>query len=147
LGQAYQESRYRLDAVSPVGAQGLFQFMPGTWRDMQKRGVVPFDVSAFDPKWATIAGAVYMAQLVKSWSSPRPLRDRYLLALASYNAGLGNILAAQKRCRGAVLYEEIMTCLPMVTGHHSKETIGYGRSIEGHVARYLAVSGGRRLDW
>lgn len=66
-----------------------------------------------------------MARLRNGWSSPRPETDRHSLAMASYNAGFGNLLKAQSACGGGVLYSEIIACLPDVTGHHSKETIGY----------------------
>lgn len=64
-----------------------------------------------------------------TWSSPRPNIDRLELAQASYNAGAGNIIKAQKECGGKVLYEDIIECLPQVTGHHSKETITYIKMI------------------
>ncbi len=144
IGQAYQESRYRLDAISPAGARGLFQFMGPTWRDMQRQGVVPLDANPNEPRWAAKAAAYYMAQLLRIWKSPRPAKDRYYLALASYNAGAGNILAAQKRCRGSVLYEEVMTCLPMVTGFHAKETTGYAPAIQAHTDRFVSARARRR---
>lgn len=122
--QLYQESRLRPDAVSPVGAAGLAQFMPGTWRDvcaaMRWAGVSPHDAEP-----AIHAGAFYMAKLRKSWSAPRPDEDRMKLAQASYNAGLGNLLRAQNKCGGRPLFAEIIACLPAVTGHHSKETRTY----------------------
>ncbi|GGA80705.1 hypothetical protein GCM10011369_23320 [Neiella marina] len=71
-----------------------------------------------------------MRQLNKGWSSPRPQGERYKLALASYNAGFGNLLKAQAKCNGAVLYAPIIHCLPDITGKHSKETIDYVRYIE-----------------
>lgn len=74
---------------------------------------------------AIIAGAYYMARLRRSWSSPRPGEDRQRLAQASYNAGLGSLLAAQRACEGRLLYSEIVVCLPQITGQHSRETITY----------------------
>ncbi|MDN4173557.1 transglycosylase SLT domain-containing protein [Nocardioides sp. SOB77] len=75
---AKQESGYRPDAVSPVGAQGLMQLMPATARGL---GVS----DSFDPAQA-VDGA---ARLV------RDLLDRFGrtdLALAAYNAGPGAVL-------------------------------------------------------
>jgi soluble lytic murein transglycosylase-like protein len=122
--QLYQESRLRPDAVSPVGAAGLAQFMPGTWRDMMRElrlppGASPHQDIAID------AGAYYMAKLRRAWSTPRPSDERHRLAQASYNAGMGNILRAQQRCGGARDWAGIAPCLVQVTGRHSAETLGY----------------------
>lgn len=125
--QCYQESRFQQYAVSPVGAAGICQFMPGTWQDLTTRHNI--SGSVFDPKLNIQLAAIYMAQLRSGWSSPRPELDRHSLALASYNAGFGNILKAQKLCDMSVMYDEIIQCLPDVTNHHSKETIEYVRNI------------------
>lgn len=122
--QLYQESKLNPRAVSPVGAAGLAQFMPGTWADVARQLRLPPDLRA-DSDMAIEAGAYYMAQLRRAWSSPRPAEDRHQLAQASYNAGLGNLLAAQRACRGAVLYAGIIACLPAITGRYSEETIAY----------------------
>ena len=76
----WQESRWRADAVSPVGARGLAQLMPGTARDL---GVDPRD-----PFANLEGGARYLrAQL-----------DRFdgdlEKALAAYNAGPGRVMRA-----------------------------------------------------
>jgi membrane-bound lytic murein transglycosylase F len=136
--QCYQESRLKPLAVSPVGAQGLCQFMPNTWRDMTRK--YPQLSNPWLPTHSIRAAALYMKQLNRGWSSPRPQTERYKLALASYNAGFGNILAAQNKCGGAVLYQPIIHCLPRITGKHSKETIDYVK----HIKRYywLMVSTG-----
>lgn len=122
--QLYQESRLDPQAVSPVGATGLAQFMPATWAEMQRRlgleGVAPTHA-----RHAIDAGAFYMARLRGEWSAPRPFMDRHRLAQASYNAGLGSLLAAQRRCGGVNPYCGIIRCLPDVTGRHSAETITY----------------------
>lgn len=121
--QLWQESRFKDRAVSPVGASGVAQFMPDTWEYVAHRlGLVG---SPFDTDLAIKAGAYYMAQQRAFWSSPRPEDDRHRLALCNYNAGGGNCLRAQIECNNAVYYNEIITCLPLVTGHHAKETIDY----------------------
>jgi membrane-bound lytic murein transglycosylase F len=98
--------------------------MPGTWREICKR-LGYGDVSPRLAKYAIPAGAYYMAQLKTFWHSPRPEPDRHSLALASYNAGKGNMLRAQRRCGGAARYTDIIACLPKVTGKHARETISY----------------------
>lgn len=126
--QCYQESLLEPGAVSPVGAKGLCQFMPGTWREVT--GKMGVKASPFNPIMSIRAGAFYMRQLKRGWSSPRDDEpDRNNLALASYNAGFGNILRAQKRCGGHPGYEDIIRCLPEVTGKHSEETITYVKRI------------------
>ena len=132
--QYWQESLLDPAAVSPVGAAGIAQFMPGTWADVRRQmklgAVSPHAVGP-----AIEAGAYYMARLRRGWSSPRPEWDRHSLALASYNAGMGNLLKAQRRCCNAVLYGQIEPCLEQVTGHHSAETRGYVQRIwRWHVA-------------
>lgn len=124
--QLWQESRLDPNAVSPVGARGLAQIMPGTFAEIS-RGMGAGIVSPFDASWSIRMGAWYMRKRINDWSAPRPYTDRHNLAMASYNAGLGNILRAQKACGGPNLYDEIIVCLPQITGRHSKETIDYVR--------------------
>lgn len=78
----YQECRWRKDiitgaTVSPVGAQGIAQFMPATAREM---GINPLN-----PPEAINAAGVYLARLYAkfgNWSE----------ALAAYNWGQGNVV-------------------------------------------------------
>lgn len=122
--QCWQESRLKRNAVSPVGAMGLCQFMPGTWQDMQ--AAYPELSDPWLPVQSIRAAALYMRRLNATWSSPRPQTDRYMLTLASYNAGLGHIINAQRACNMRLLYDDIVPpCLPGITGHHSRETISY----------------------
>lgn len=139
--QCYQESRLKADAVSPVGAMGLCQFMPGTWAEVEDDLNFPPDANAFAPDLSIEAAAFYMGRLRRMWSSPRPEADRHSLALASYNAGAGHLLKAQALCGGGNLYAEIIQCLPDVTGRHSKETITYVDRIWGYWTR-LVIGGG-----
>lgn len=126
--QLWQESRLDPAAVSPAGAAGLAQFMPGTWSDMRRALRLGPAASPHDDI-AIQAGAYYMAKLRRGWSAPRPAESRQQLAQASYNAGMGHILAAQTVCGGARDWPAIAPCLPGVTGRHAAETIGYVRLI------------------
>jgi membrane-bound lytic murein transglycosylase F len=122
--QAYIESALNPTAESPVGAKGIAQFMDYTWGDMQK--ILKTTKSQYNVKLAIQAQAIYMEGLRENWT--RHNRNTYQiqnLALASYNAGLGNILEAQRESGGAIFWVDINKSLPKVTGHHSKETVGY----------------------
>jgi soluble lytic murein transglycosylase-like protein len=84
---AWAESRGRLQAVSPKGALGIMQLMPGT--------AAQLGVNPFDPDANVHGGARYLAQqLARFRSLP--------LALAAYNAGPGAVL----RWKGIPPYAE-----------------------------------------
>jgi soluble lytic murein transglycosylase len=78
-----QESLYRTDATSSVGARGLMQMMPDTARRTARawKQPKPGEDALFDPSVAIVLGA---AQL-------RTVLDRFggqtVVALAAYNAG------------------------------------------------------------
>lgn len=86
--QVHQESRWRENAVSPVGARGLAQFMPSTSKWIA--GLVPelADNAPFNPGWALRALAEYDKWL---WDrvAGRDACQRMAMALAGYNGGLG----------------------------------------------------------
>lgn len=130
--QGYAESRLDPRAVSLVGARGLVQMMPATWaevtRELRLGEVSPHADVAIQ------AGAYYMAKLRKGWLSERPAHDRQQLAQASYNAGPGSLIKAQRLCDGGALYAQIIRCLPAVTGNHSRETITYVDRIDRYTA-------------
>jgi len=122
--QYWQESRLRPDVTSPVGAAGIAQIMPGTWK-LYAGKIGEAAASPYEARRAIRVGAYIMGRLRREWTAERPENDRHSLALASYNAGIGHLLTAQKLCGGAALYDDIIACLPQVTGRHSKETIDY----------------------
>jgi hypothetical protein len=128
--QCWQESRLQPLAVSPVGAFGLCQFMPGTASEVGSAINAPLD-SFWLPEVSIRAAGFYMGRLHRTWSAPRPAMDRYMIAAASYNAGAGHLIKAQRLCGGGNLYGQIIPCLPQVTGHHSAETIDYVEKIIG----------------
>lgn len=127
--QLIAESNLNPNAVSPVGAIGVAQFMPDTWQDVIRELDYPLDSKATNPSLAIPAAAYYMAKQIEGWTSPRPEIDRYCLALASYNAGFGNMLDAQKFACGALGYAPIAYHLKSVTGGHSSKTTDYVKRI------------------
>jgi hypothetical protein len=86
-------------AMSGAGAEGLFQLMPGTARDLGLR-----NGEAFDPMKSAQAAAKYLSQLLKSNGGDLSK------ALASYNWGIGNV---QKHGM-ALLPEETRNYIPRV---------------------------------
>lgn len=77
---ALTESGGNQFAVSGAGAKGLFQFMPGTARDMGLRGD-----DVFDPSKSAAAAARYLGMLLRMNGGDLEK------TLASYNWGIGNV--------------------------------------------------------
>ncbi len=121
--QFYVESRLDPKAVSPAGAMGVAQIMPGTLQEVRRRDRIPG--SAFSARTSIRAGAAYMARQLRVWWAPRPAECRIELAWASYNAGAGNIIEAQRKSGGRRCWDGIGPHLYKVTGRHSAETLGY----------------------
>jgi len=91
------ESAFNVQAKSVVGALGLWQFMPGTARDFGLKVSAAENIDErLDPVKSSKAAAQYLSMLLKQFGT-----DRYLLAIASYNAGQNKIkrkaIAAQIR--------------------------------------------------
>jgi soluble lytic murein transglycosylase-like protein len=90
------ESGYKPTAVSPAGARGLMQIMPGTAKGL---GVS----NAFDPAQAVEGAAKLLSRNLKEFGSLD-------LALAAYNAGGG----AVKKYKGIPPYAETRAYVPKV---------------------------------
>ena len=88
--QLATESGWNPDAVSPAGAQGLAQFVPGTWATWGRDGDCDGEVSVWDPLDAIAAQGAFMCDLLaraeaSGWGDPVEL------AAAGYNAGWGAV--------------------------------------------------------
>jgi membrane-bound lytic murein transglycosylase D len=104
------ESALNPNAVSRVGATGLWQFMFPTGK-MYGLEVNTFIDERRDPVKSTHAAAQYLRDLHKIY-------DDWALALAAYNCGPGNVNKAIRRSGGKKDFWEIYDFLP-------KETRGY----------------------
>jgi soluble lytic murein transglycosylase len=87
LAIARQESQMNPKAKSPVGALGLMQVMPATGKSVAKKIGVPYnqDLLGSEVLYNTRIGQAYLAGLIERWGGS------YVLAIASYNAGPGNV--------------------------------------------------------
>lgn len=85
--QVHQESCWREDARSAVGAQGLAQFMPSTARWLPEVAPQTGEPAPWSPGWSLRALVAYDRWL---WARvPGEGCNRMALALSAYNGGLG----------------------------------------------------------
>lgn len=101
------ESALLPKARSKKGAAGLWQFMYGTSKGY-KLEVSSFIDERFDPVKATNAGCRFLKHLHNTYGD-------WLLALAAYNCGPGNVNKALRRSNGGKTFWEIYPYLPSET--------------------------------
>jgi Transglycosylase SLT domain len=104
----WQESRFKADAISPAGAQGVAQFIPATarWRRLE---------NPFDPREAIDKSAQLLRELHREFGNLG-------LAAAAYNAGSGRV--REWLVRGRQLPGETRTYVRLVTGRSVEEWAG-----------------------
>jgi hypothetical protein len=98
--QINQESGFNPYAVSPAGAVGIAQFLPGT--------AAGLGINPWDPIQALRGAAQLMASYARNYGGD------YAKALAAYNGGAGTVQYAVNAC-GAAYW---MNCLPYETRHY-----------------------------
>ncbi|MCQ4044275.1 NlpC/P60 family protein [Streptantibioticus rubrisoli] len=122
--QIQQESGWNPNAVSPVGAEGIAQFMPETWPNWGKDDDGTHNVSPFNAADAIMAMGRYDCAIAKEVANVPG--DPIANMLAGYNAGSGAVV----RYNGVPPYAE---------------TQGYVTSIEALMKKFeapLAPGGG-----
>lgn len=99
----WQESKYKVQARSHAGAQGLMQMIPATARRFGCKDV-------HDPAANVQAGTRYLRFLLKRFNG------NVALALAGYNAGEG----AVDKYDGVPPYNETQNYVRIITGRYGK---------------------------
>lgn len=103
---AWQESRLQQSAVSPKGARGVMQLMPGTAKDLQ--------VQAGDMEQNIQGGTSYLARMLARFDGD------IIKTLAAYNAGP----QAVARHRGVPPYPETQKYVASVLDHLAVDAAG-----------------------
>jgi hypothetical protein len=119
------ESSMRPDAVSPVGAAGLYQFMPATAERFGLR-LRPED-ERFDPEKSARAAARYLRFLHRQF-------DSWPLALAAYNCGEGRVAKTRRRT-GATTFGDLSAHLPSETQLYVPKVLAVIEQREGQPLR------------
>ena len=114
----FMESRYRINAISPKGARGPMQFMPGTAARYGLR-------DPHNPEQAIDAAARYFRDLLRKFGG------RVDLAVAAYNAGEGAVSSFMTGKPLILRHGKILNARGLVTGGIPPyvETQSYVRSI------------------
>ena len=131
--QAMAESEMNPDARSWVGARGLMQLMPSTFKEIQSRSATLGSID--DPEWNIAAGIMHDRGLWRRWERDSIDVDRREFMFASYNAGEGTIMNAQRACVAKALdqrsWSSVEAVAPNVPRWRYRETLGYVRKIRG----------------
>lgn len=135
--QGMAESNLDSAATSRVGARGVMQLMPSTFRFIQSRR--PEFRSIDDPEWNIAAGIMHDRYLWKLWEKEMTLEERHRFMFASYNAGEGTIGRAADAARvvagGTPAWLQVEQVAPRVPRWRYRETLGYVRKIDENFGR------------
>ena len=140
--QAMAESELNPNARSWVGARGLMQLMPSTYREIQS--ALPHFGAIDDPEWNIAAGILHDRDLWTLWSKSVETEERPAFMFGSYNAGEGTITRACGVAKASQLdfarWSNIEQIAPKVQRWRYQETIGYVRRIQDN---YTSLNGPR----
>ena len=135
--QGMAESGLDSTAKSWVGARGVMQLMPSTFKEIST--VRPEFASIDDPEWNIAAGIMHDRYLWKLWENKVPEEEQHRFMFASYNAGEGTINRARGVAQtkfGTPDWPNIERVAPTVTRWRYLETLGYVKRID---STYLSM--------
>jgi membrane-bound lytic murein transglycosylase F len=119
LATMKQESGFLPEAKSHCGAEGLMQIMPTTGEELAKELEVG-DMS--NPRDNIRGGVHYLRRLYDLFPGAEEA-DRFKLALAAYNAGIGRVYDAQEIAaylhQNPLAWGSIKDALPLLSRRHS----------------------------
>ncbi len=134
--QGLTESNLDTAARSPVGARGVMQLMPTTFHEVASRNP-EIQQRIDDPEWNIAAGISYDRRLWLQWGQDSVGDHRRAFMFASYNAGRGTLLMAQRMARAESLdhraWPNIERIAPQMRRWRYRETLEYLRRIDRHL--------------
>lgn len=125
----YQESKWRPNAVSPRGAQGMMMLMPVTATKMGVKDVFHADENI-------MGGARYLAYMKERIPKRILDPDRTWLAIAAYNIGIGHLedarIITQMRKKNPDRWADVRANLPHLSDPdwHTRVKRGYANGRE-----------------
>jgi len=130
--QGIAESGLDSTAKSWVGARGVMQLMPSTYRDIASHR--PEFGTIDQPEWNIAAGIMHDRYLWTLYQKDISDDERHRFMFASYNAGEGTINRAISMARakevGPPVWSSVELIAPTVGRWRYTETLGYVRRID-----------------
>ena len=118
--QAYQESRWNRNAMSPTGVRGIMMLTRATASDLGVK-------NRLDPHKSIAGGAQYLSRLYRQVPSHVAEPDRTFFALAAYNVGMGHIkdarLLATRMKKDQHRWNDLKTVLPLLAKKQYYQTL------------------------
>jgi membrane-bound lytic murein transglycosylase F len=138
--QGIAESGLDSSAKSWVGARGVMQLMPSTYRDIASRR--PEFGTIDQPEWNIAAGIMHDRYLWMLYQNEISDDERHRFMFASYNAGEGTINRAISVARAKVgppVWSSVEQIAPTVGRWRYTETLGYVRRIDSAYSRLTSI--------
>jgi membrane-bound lytic murein transglycosylase F len=140
--QGLAESGLDSTATSWVGARGVMQLMPSTYREIASRRQ---DFGTIDqPEWNIAAGIMHDRYLWTLYQKDISDDERHRFMFASYNAGEGTIKRAinvvAKEKVGPPVWSSVEQVAPTVGRWRYTETLGYVRKIDAEYSRLRGLT-------
>ncbi len=134
LAQAYQESHWEPDAISPTGVKGIMMLTKNTAKAMDV-------VKRTDPKQSIMGGARYLKRMMARFKEDISEQDRLYLALAAYNIGRAHMHDAQLLARELGLspheWHDMKQVLPLLSQKKYYKNLKYGYARGTEPVRYV----------